>query len=366
MIPSASRGNLQFSIFFFAADSTRVDGPRYGMLLECARFADANGFAAVWTPERHFEAFGGLYPSPSITTAALAMTTSHLQLRAGSVVLPFHDPIRIAEDWSMIDNLSGGRVAVSFASGWHVNDFVLAPTLFSVRREDMLHKIAVVQKLWRGEKIIRSNGCGQEVAVAIRPRPVQAELPIWLTCQQDASFATAAELGFNALTNFNYKKLPDLERKARLYHETIQRRHGRWGHLTLMAHTYLGEFEADVEHTATVALRAYIETNLEMQRANALGKRHATDGGMKGDGTEVRTLSVTDQHFLVERATKQFIVEAGLIGTVEACREKALRLYNIGVDEVACLVDFGVPVAEILRSLQLVSEMSVSLAAAHC
>ena len=47
--------------------------------------------------------------------------------RAGSVVLPLHDPIRVAEEWAVLDNLSGGRIGVSFASGWHTGDFVLAP-----------------------------------------------------------------------------------------------------------------------------------------------------------------------------------------------------------------------------------------------
>src|SRR5215467_2804377 len=120
------RRPLEFSIFFFAADA-QTEGPKYTLLLDSARFADENGFTAVWTPERHFEAFGGLYPNPSITSAALSVATTRLRIRAGSVVLPLHDPIRVAEEWAMLDNLSKGRVGISFASGWHPNDFVFAP-----------------------------------------------------------------------------------------------------------------------------------------------------------------------------------------------------------------------------------------------
>ena len=43
------------------------------------------------------------------------------------MVLPLHDPVRVAEEWAVIDNLSGGRVGISFADGWHANDFVLTP-----------------------------------------------------------------------------------------------------------------------------------------------------------------------------------------------------------------------------------------------
>ena len=43
----------------------------------------------------------------------------------GSVVLPLHSPIRVAEEWSVVDNLSGGRVGISFAAGWQPNDHVV-------------------------------------------------------------------------------------------------------------------------------------------------------------------------------------------------------------------------------------------------
>ena len=63
----------ELSLFFFSADSAERHDQKYQLLLEAARFADENGFAAVWTPERHFQQFGGLYGSPSITGAALAV-----------------------------------------------------------------------------------------------------------------------------------------------------------------------------------------------------------------------------------------------------------------------------------------------------
>src|SRR5213078_4517214 len=115
-----------------------------------ARFADRHGFAAVWTPERHFHPFGGLYPNPSVTGAAVAVATERVRIRAGSVVAPLHHPLRIAEEWSVVDNLSGGRVGISFASGWQPNDFVLAPDSYTDRKNIMLRGIEEVRRLWRG------------------------------------------------------------------------------------------------------------------------------------------------------------------------------------------------------------------------
>ncbi|MET0406571.1 MAG: LLM class flavin-dependent oxidoreductase, partial [Cystobacter sp.] len=113
---------LDFSLSYFANDEDGLGRRKYQLLLDGARFADTHGFSAIWTPERHFHSFGGLYPSPAITGAGVATITERLGIRAGSVVIPLHDPIQVAEEWAMIDNLSGGRVGVSFASGWHAND----------------------------------------------------------------------------------------------------------------------------------------------------------------------------------------------------------------------------------------------------
>nr|WP_311203413.1 LLM class flavin-dependent oxidoreductase [Streptomyces noursei] len=121
------------------------------MLLEGAAFADAHGFAAIWTPERHFHAFGGTYPNPAVTGAAIAGLTKRIKIRAGSVVAPLHHPIRIAEEWSVVDNMSGGRVGISFASGWHPIDFTLSNIPYGDRKQAMLDIVESVRGMWRGD-----------------------------------------------------------------------------------------------------------------------------------------------------------------------------------------------------------------------
>ncbi|RKH19691.1 LLM class flavin-dependent oxidoreductase, partial [Corallococcus sp. CA031C] len=110
---------MDLSLIYFANDEDTLTGPKYELLIEGSKFADANGFSAVWTPERHFASFGGLYPQPAVVAAGVATVTKNLRLRSGSVVLPLHDPLLIAEQWSVVDNLSQGRVGMSVATGWH-------------------------------------------------------------------------------------------------------------------------------------------------------------------------------------------------------------------------------------------------------
>jgi len=118
---------MDFSLLFFSSNDASYENNKYQFFLDASRYADQQNFTAVWIPERHFNAFGGLYPNPSVMASALAMTTENIRLRAGSVVLPMHHPVRVAEEWSVVDNLSNGRVDIGFAQGWNARDFVLAP-----------------------------------------------------------------------------------------------------------------------------------------------------------------------------------------------------------------------------------------------
>jgi natural product biosynthesis luciferase-like monooxygenase protein len=333
---------LAFSLFFFSSDGASAEGDKYRLLQESAKFADLHGFAAVWTPERHFDEFGGLYPNPSVINASLAMITERVQLRAGSVVLPLQNPIRVAEEWSVVDNLSRGRAAISFASGWQVNDFVLAPETYADRRDVMFQRIQLVQRLWRGETIMASNGAGKAIEVRIFPKPIQAELPIWITCQSDQTFARAGEAGFNILTSLVYTRIENLAQNIAVY-RMMRELHGhdpKQGQVALMLHTFLGDDRDAAQETARVAYRQYLSTNLEFQAEYARAASNV-DATMTGDARE----------YVIARATERLFKTHGLIGTPETCLQLVQRLKAIGVDEIACLIDFGVAIDSVLESL---------------
>jgi natural product biosynthesis luciferase-like monooxygenase protein len=127
---AASTTTMDFSLFYFSSNEAEFADNKYHLFLEGSKFADRNNFKAVWLPERHFHPFGGIYPSPAVLCGALAPITQKIRLRAGSVVMPLHNPLRVAEDWSVVDNLSQGRVDVAFARGWNAGDFALMPEAY--------------------------------------------------------------------------------------------------------------------------------------------------------------------------------------------------------------------------------------------
>jgi natural product biosynthesis luciferase-like monooxygenase protein/amino acid adenylation domain-containing protein/FkbM family methyltransferase len=334
---------MGFSLFFFASSESAHANDKYRLLLEGAKFADANGFEAVWTPERHFHDFGGLYPNPAVTGAAIATITKNVRLRAGSVVLPLQDPLRIAEEWSVVDNLSGGRVEVSFASGWHANDFVLAPERYTDRREVMFSGIEEVRRLWRGDKLSRTNGKGETIQVGTLPRPVQPELPVWITAAGSPdTFRRAGMAGANLLTHLLGQSIAELGEKIRVYREG-RREAGHdpaAGRVALMLHTYVDDDAARVRETVRGPFREYLRSSFDLvlQLAPAAG-------------IDPKNLSPEDVETMLDFAFERYYGTSGLMGTPEACLETVRTLKAAGVDEVACLVDFGVEEERVLAGL---------------
>ncbi|MEC3979007.1 MupA/Atu3671 family FMN-dependent luciferase-like monooxygenase [Amycolatopsis sp. H20-H5] len=320
-------------LMFFSADAEdeTASGSRYQSLLSAAVFADENAFSAVWLPERHFAAFGGLHPNPAVIAAAVAGRTSRVRLRAGSVISPLHDAIRIAEEWAVVDNLSGGRVDLSFGSGWHVDDFVLGPGRYEDRKEIVAADVDVVRRLWRGETVSRANGAGARTSIRTYPRPVQRELPVWLTGESRSTFEQAGRTGANVLTALMHQTPEDLAEHIDVYRKT-RKDHGHdpdTGQVTLMQHTLVVPDLDAVRDRMTAAYTRYIATNFELQRRNAHGL--SVDTGDVG---------ADDARVLAERNLTALVERTGLIGDPVACAGRVARWRAIGVDEIACLIDF--------------------------
>jgi natural product biosynthesis luciferase-like monooxygenase protein len=342
---------VDLSLFFFA-DSGAAGHDGYHLLLESARFADGNGFAAVWTPERHFHTFGGLYPNPAVTGAAVAAVTERVGIRAGSVVAPLHHPLRVAEEWSVVDNLSRGRAGVSFASGWHGADFVLRPETYADRKNVMMEVVETVRRLWRGEEVEFPDGAGEKRAVRIFPAPVQAELPVWITSAGSPdTFRAAGRLGAGLLTHMLGQDHDRLAQNIAAYRAELARAHGGGarGHVALMLHTLIGTDRDAVRDTVRAPFSDYLRSAVDLVVK--------ASSGLLPPGLDPDRLPQRDKEFLITHAFDRYFTTSGLFGTVAEGAEMVGRLEAAGVDEIACLIDFGVPRGEVLGSLPRLAEL---------
>ncbi|MCE7996677.1 MAG: amino acid adenylation domain-containing protein [Roseivirga sp.] len=351
--------SMDFGLFFFSSYKNEGDD-KYDLLLEATRYADEAGFSAVWTPERHFHEFGGLFPNPSVLSSALAMVTEQVELRSGSVVLALHDEIRVVEEWSVVDNLSNGRVALSFAAGWNPNDFVLKDANFAERHQVMFEKIEEVQKLWKGGSIERENGFGKTIELSAFPVPVRPELPIWVTSGGgEETFKSAGEVGANVLTHLLGQDIDELARKIRLYREAREA-HGfdpKEGKVALMLHTYVGEDIEEVERIVEQPFIEYLESSFALNKAI-----------FEEEGVKEEELSEEVKAQIMKNAFKRYYKTSALIGTKNSCSEMVLKLKQVGVDEIACLVDFGVEqklMMEGLKHLKGLKELHAEVTIEH-
>ncbi len=355
---------VSFSLFYFAAGEAQA-GDGYRLLLEGSTFADQHGFEAVWTPERHFHAFGGSYPNPSVMSAALATHTKNIAIRAGSVVLPLHSPVRVAEEWAIVDNLSNGRVGISFAAGWQPNDFVLNPSGYGSAKELLPGMIDTVKRLWRGEPVPMDGHDGGTVNIRTLPRPVQPELPVWLTSAGSPStFVQAGSLGTNLLTHLLGQSVDELGANIQRYRDAwAAAGHPGEGRVTLMLHTFLDHDATTAKEEARQPLKGYLGTAAGLLKNMA--SAFPTFAGSGKDADEAfKSLTDDELSQLLDMASARYLETSGLFGTPRDAAEMVEQVSALGVDEVACLIDFGVDTDKVIGSFDLLREMK-SLVDAH-
>lgn len=358
----SSAKSMEFSLYYWGNDDGQ--GPKkYELLLEGARFADTHGFCAIWTPERHFHAFGGPYPNPSVTGAAVAAVTKNIGVRAGSCVVPLHHPVRVAEEWAVIDNLTNGRAGLAVASGWHPDDFVLRPeNTPPANRDAMFAGTEQIRRLWRGETVEFPTANGGTFGVVSQPRPVSSEVPIWITTAGNpATWREAGEIGAHVLTHLLGQSIEEVAGKITIYHDALRKA----GHdpvkftVTLMLHTYVGRDREQVRRTAEGPMKAYLgaATALVKQYAWTFPAFKKPPGVTKPMDIDTRDLSAEDAAAILDYAFNRYFEDSGLFGTVEDALARVEQLKRIGVTEVACLVDYGIAPEKVLEGLYPLAEV---------
>ena len=331
---------MRYGLMFFASHSSGLAGSRYRTTIRAARLADEAGLTAVWTPERHFDEFGGIFPNPAVLGAAIAASTSPIEIRAGSLISPLHNTIRIAEDWSVVDNLSGGRIGIAFGSGWNINDFVLAPDRYHSRKEVMIEQIEQVRTLWSGGVIQHANPNGAVVDVRLHPRPTSVDLPVWMTSSgSTATFEAAGGLGANVLTHLIGQDIDQLGKKVCAFRAA--RASAGFdpdaGVVSLMLHTFVDPDGDRARAMTRNAFREYLRSALALERKSAGG------GGSISGGHHLPDDDIPDDlvEELLDAACDRYMKDASLIGSPEELSGYVRDLASVGVDEIAALVDFG-------------------------
>jgi natural product biosynthesis luciferase-like monooxygenase protein len=167
--------------------------------IELMRSAEDLGFDSVWPAEHHFSEYG-YCASPAVSLAAIASVTKRIRLGTGVVVLPFHNPIRVAEEFAMLDLMSDGRIDFGVGRGYQPTEYRGFQIDQTKSRGIFNESLEVIKQAWTQERV---NFKGVHFNIEdqpVRPKPLQKpHPPIWVAALSEASFSMIGKWGYNLL-----------------------------------------------------------------------------------------------------------------------------------------------------------------------
>lgn len=340
---------MQFSLMFFGAGGEAGAADRYDEVLAVARAVDGSPIGAIWTPERHYHPFGGLFPQPAVLSAAIAASTRHVRIRAGSVVAPLHRAEEIVEQWAVVDALSGGRVDLALASGWNSVDFWTDPGAFSDRHALVEQRYEEIRHLWRHREFSATPPDGVERRIRLYPAPVQSDITLSLAAAGNPeTFRTAGRLGARILTHLLGQSVEQLTENVATYKTALADagHDPNSGHVAVMLHTHLAEDRNQALAVGTEALTEYLMVSIDLDLTDRPGA--AVERARRREMAELRA--------------RRHVASTALIGNRDDALERLAPLQHAGVDEVAFLIDFSLPAGSLESQASLLAEWAPALA----
>ena len=168
------------------ADPAARHGQRYQAALDMAEYADQNGFTAISSEEHHLAATGWM-PSPLILASAIAGRTRNARISINALIVPLYDPIRLAEDIAVLDNITAGRFSFVAGIGYRSEEYHAAGKDWSRRGALMDHCLTVLLQAW-GDESFEYNGA----VINVTPKPQSRPHPILFVGGMSAAAARRA------------------------------------------------------------------------------------------------------------------------------------------------------------------------------
>ena len=154
------------------AGSDRTFAREYSETLELVQLAESLDFDSAWVSEHH-GASDGYLPSLLPMLAAFAAVTERIALGTGIVLTPLHDPLRLAEDAAVVDQLSGGRLILGLGLGWREEEFRMFRVPRSQRALRTAEAIEIVRRAWTGRRFSFEGRIFRFDRVKVTPPPAR-------------------------------------------------------------------------------------------------------------------------------------------------------------------------------------------------
>lgn len=238
----------------------------YAELLEQVEAADGLGFESFWVAEHHFHEYGGV-PRPPVWMSAAAGRTKRIRLGAGVVVLPFDNPLRSAEDYAMVDVLSGGRLHLGVGSGYLKHEYAGFGIDMADKRDRFEEALDVVLKAWRGERFSHEGRYYTVKEVQLNVVPLQQPRPpVSVAILTNDRAAVVGSQGFPIMMipYATTEEIAELADTVAAFRGAFLGVGGKAEEATVhfALHTHCGETTAEARREAREPLDRYVRTRL--------------------------------------------------------------------------------------------------------
>jgi alkanesulfonate monooxygenase SsuD/methylene tetrahydromethanopterin reductase-like flavin-dependent oxidoreductase (luciferase family) len=261
---------MKFGIFAVAdhypGELARTTARFYDELLEQAEAADALGFDSFWVAEHHFHEYGAI-PRPPVWMAAAAQRTRRIRLGAGVVVLPFDNPLRTAEDYAMVDILSGGRLNLGVGSGYLGHEYAGFGVDPAHKRARFDEALDILLRAWTGERFSYAGAYHRVDDVKLNVVPLQQPRPpVWVAVLRNETAPLVGARGLPVMTipYAGTEHVDELGGVVTAFRTAFVGAGGRVEDATVPfgMHTYCAEDFAEARADAKEAMDRYVRTRL--------------------------------------------------------------------------------------------------------
>jgi alkanesulfonate monooxygenase SsuD/methylene tetrahydromethanopterin reductase-like flavin-dependent oxidoreductase (luciferase family) len=337
--------------YFFQAPPSLTHPEVVHHEMEQMAWTEELGFDSIWLTEHHFIEYG-LSVSPALLAAAAAMRTRRVRIGLAAAILPFHDPIRLAEELAMVDILSGGRLDVGVGRGNRPVEFEGYRVPQIENRERFEEALEIMVRAWTKERFSFEGRHFTIPEVRVIPKPVQQpHPPLYVVCVSPDTIEATALRGLPMLNSILRGPIDPLVQQRDTYVKACRKAGrseaeitgllARWG---VSRHIYVAATDAQAQAEARDA---------EMWYQEALRRFLIPD-----DIDRVHPLLQPGFRAAAERLAhitwEQLVAETLAVGSPDTVAAKIAQMRDLGVGEVLCWMNFGgLPQPLVRRSMEL-------------
>jgi alkanesulfonate monooxygenase SsuD/methylene tetrahydromethanopterin reductase-like flavin-dependent oxidoreductase (luciferase family) len=314
-------------------------------------WAEELGFDEVWLTEHHFIDYG-LAVDPATLAAAAASRTRRVRIGLAAAILPFHHPLRLAEQLALVDILSDGRLDVGVGRGNRPPEFRGYHVPQEESRERFDETVDVMIRAWTEDRFSHAGRFYTVPEASVVPKPVQRpHPPIYQVCVSKDGIENTALRGWPMLNSVLFGSVDQLVTNRDVYVDALKKAGrgpaeiaallGRWG---VSRQIYVAETDAEALAEAKDAELWYQESFRRFVLPERIEDAHpALQPGFR---TMAERLSAVRWETLV-RETLAF-------GSPDTVARHIETMRQIGVGQVLCWMSFGgLPMDRVRRSMEL-------------